>query len=459
MAGYQNLNPLDYMFYVGDVLRRRVGMPGVNILLLLELGGRLDVEGFNQAVRGMHRLYPATTASLHRSKIIGKPRWLLGRRCDDPAQWLEIRAAESTQGESLHQHAEDLLHTPLDCTSKPPVQFVLLRGHSGTDALAMRWPHFFMDARGGMILLEELQRLYEEQVDPETLESLGDENREDVEEMLRSMKRPARMRAVIGGSGAAQPSDGRMLRLGEGQLDYDVRNLHYVLRTLDAEQAQGVKDAALRVCGFARMGDFVRACGIQALHRTIRPAERTRNGYLTMQLVDNRKRRQRGPVCHNFFSALPVFVPASTADDRKATADLIAAATGEALSAGVITQRYAAMDQLRQLPPSVLVGLTQRGIRSGPESFLGKSLAKAPSLPMGFMGSFTRPMSIFCGAPWENVYGMGVILPHEGFGLNLTTPNDPNRLNITATYFEPNVTKGKIETFLDYFTYALGNTG
>lgn len=459
LTAYQNVNPLDYLFYVGDTLRRRVGLPGVNILMLLDLGGRIDVAGFNQAIRAIHKVYPATAAALERSALRGYPRWRLGRARSSSDAWLETRTVDPPTEEELQRRSLELLHSPLDCVRRPPVQFVLLRGMCGGDVLAMRWPHFFMDARGGVILLEEIQRLYEEKREDRELASAGDELRDDVGEMLKSLSSRVRRAAVFLGAGESRASQGEALRLNDGPIRYDVRGLQYLVRTLDAEQTRRIRDAALRVCGFARMGDFVRACAIQALHRTLRPARKRGRGYTTMQQVDNRKRRQRGPVCHNFFSALPMYIPCEIADDRKATADRISEATARALSTDLIARRYAALAQLTHIPPSLLAELTRSGIRSGPGSLLGASLAKSPSLPMGFIGAFSRALPEFCGARWKNIYGMGVILPHEGFGLNVNTPNDPNLLNVTATYFEPRVSGSSIRGFLDRFIEALQDGG
>jgi hypothetical protein len=181
-----------------------------------------------------------------------------------------------------------------------------------------------------------------------------------------------------------------------------------------------------------------------------------------MQLIDARRRRARrkhAPVCRNFFSALPIYVPAQIASDRCATAKLISARTREMLSAGLVARRFAVLERLSRVPVSVMARIMRAALAAGPRSLLGRGLAYAPSLPMGFMGAFSRPLPSFCGAPWRNTYGVGVILPHEGFGLNLTTANDPNRLNITATYFEPRISGAVISTFLDRFVEALLDPG
>ena len=310
-----------------------------------------------------------------------------------------------------------------------------------------------------MILLEELQWLYEETPDLESLRSVGDELRDDVGELIAGFSPLERIRTLFGGAHGGIPPDWEDVRLAVGPAVNDARGLHYLVRRLSAEQTQRIQDASMRVCGFARVGDYMRACAIQALHRTIARPLPHNASYSTMQLVDNRKRRQRAPVCRNFFSALPVHVPAGIADDRRATADVVSTSTAHALSSGLIAHRYAALERMSRVPVSVMAGLMRRALRADPRSVLARGLGNAPSLPMGFMGALSRPLLTFCGAEWTGSYGSGVILPHEGFGLNLASSNDLKRLNVTATYFEPRVTKEVMSAFLDRFVEALLDAG
>jgi hypothetical protein len=454
LARYQQLNPLDYMFFVGNEVRRRLGLPGVDIQLLLEMKGSLDLEGFKRALRGLYRIYPATGGRLERSAVSGQPRW----RLDVEPEWRRAvrveRLSPGTPGQ-LHVQSERLLRSGLDLERGPLLQFHLFRGMGSGDVLAMRWPHALMDARGGMIVLEELQRLYEEKPALESLKSVGDELRDDVGELIAGLSPVKRTRALFEGARGGTPPGCKDVRLAVGPAVNDARGLHYLLRRLSVEQTQRVQDASLRVCGFARMGDYVRACALRALHRTIARRLPKNAGYSTMQLVDNRKRRQQAPVCRNFFSALPVYVPAAIVDDRRATADVISTSTAQALSAGLVASRYAALERMSRVPVSVLAELMLRAQRADPGSVLARGLGKAPSLPMGFMGTLSRPLPTFCGAEWVDGYGSGVILPHEGFGLNLAWSNDLKRLNVTATYFEPRVTKQAMSAFLDHFFEAL----
>jgi hypothetical protein len=330
------------------------------------------------------------------------------------------------------------------------------------DVLAMRWPHALMDARGGFTVLEELQRLYEQRVDPESLESTNEELRDDVGELIAKFSLLGRTRMLFGGAHGGIPADWEDAHLASGSVVNDGRGLHYMVRYLSAAQVKQIHDASMRVCGSARIGNFVRACGIYALHRTIPQPLPPHAGYSTMQLIDARRRRggrKCVPLCRNFFSALPICIPQDIASDRRATTNLIAAATREMLSQGLVARRFAVLERLSRVPVSVMARIMEASLTADKRSMLGRGLGRAPSLPMGFMGGFSRPLPTFCGAEWLNVHGAGAILPHEGFGLNLIPGNDPQRINIMVTYYEPRVTKELISTFLDRFIESLLDAG
>src|SRR5690606_28712256 len=108
------------------------------------------------------------------------------------------------------------------------------------------------------------------------------------------------------------------------------------VRRLDSSEAAALRDAALRTCGFGRVADFVRAAGLCAAHETLGSRSAAAGWYSTLHLVDNRRRRDPGPVCHNVFSTLPVYVPCELAGDRAATADLIRDQTAAALASGLM---------------------------------------------------------------------------------------------------------------------------
>jgi hypothetical protein len=438
---------------VGDVVRKRLGLPGVNIELIIELKGAVDLDGLRRALAALHRVYPATASRLACSSITGRPRWRLNSDPLDFQHALQVRSLDPPTAAELHRQSERLLISPLNAASQPPLQFRLLRGLSAGDVLLMRWPHALMDVRGGTIVLEELERLYQEAPDPQSLRSAGDELRDDAKRLISTLPPLERARCLLGKAQAAQPPGWQDARLGQGPIVLDGRGLHYTLRRLSPEQTQALRDNSMRICGFARLGDYIRACAIEALHHVVPRPLPPGTGYSTMQLIDNRRRRQRAPVCHNFFSALPIYVPAKIAPDRQATADLISKSTAEMLSSGIIARRFAALKDMSRLPPSALATLMQRSLTVERRSVFGRGLGQAPSLPMGFMGSFSRPMPTFCGAELRGVYGLGVILPHEGFAVNLNTPND--QLYITGTYFEPRVTSEVMNSFLDRFIAAL----
>ena len=271
MARYQQLNPLDQMFYAGNELRKRMGLTGINVQLILELRGPLDLDGFKSALTCLHRLYPATGARLECTPITGQPRWRLDGETRMSSA-VRLHTLNPTTREQMHAQIQELLRTPLDTRSGPLVQFHQFRGLPAGDILAMRWPHALMDARGGMIVLEQIQQLYEEKPSPHTLQSLGDEDRDDVGKLIAQIETKERVKALGGKTLGSLPKDWQDIHLGSGPPVNDPQGLHYTVRHLDLEQAQQVRDTSMRVCGFARMGDFVRACAIQALHRTTEPS-------------------------------------------------------------------------------------------------------------------------------------------------------------------------------------------
>ncbi len=110
MARYQQLNPLDHMFFVGNELRKRLGLPGVNIQVLLELKGALDLEGFRQALRGLYRLYPAAGGRLERSAVSGRPRWRLNAE-PDLRRAVRVRNLRAGTADELQLQSERLLRS------------------------------------------------------------------------------------------------------------------------------------------------------------------------------------------------------------------------------------------------------------------------------------------------------------------------------------------------------------
>ncbi|HPD31287.1 MAG TPA: condensation domain-containing protein [Phycisphaerae bacterium] len=450
---YQELNPLDLYFFAADQAMRRIGLPGTNIHLCLELNGRIDVDGLKRAVQALWRVYPATGSRLERSDVTGRPRWRLDSCPADASCVIRICELTDASEHDIHGRIEALLNEPIDLRGLPPVRFVVLRGLAEGDRLVARWPHALMDGRGGVTLLEELNRLYRESADHRSCASAGDESRRDFADLLREAPLVLKPREVLSSGTSLRPRDWRTVRLSDGIRLDQLGPVRFMLRRLTAEQAREARAISLRVCGFARFGDFVRACAIRALDR-VAPKPLPHNaGYCTLNLIDLRKRRQAAPVCRNLTNALPMYVPARIAQDRRAVADLARDQMAEMLQSRTMLLRLATVHRFTLLPTSLLVNvLHQRLIATGLRG-MPTGMGNAPSLPLGLIGSFSKGMSTFCGAELTNVYGLRPVPFQTGISVDVNEAQD--RLNVAAMYYEPAISTAKMAAFLDDFAASL----
>jgi len=438
---FQEPNPVDLLFFARDQVRKRLGLPRTIIQLHLEMRGQLDVDGLRRALSALYRVYPAAGSRLQPSPVTGRPRWRLDVDMPDFNRVVRVHRLAQPSADELHRQTEMLLASPIDTVQLPPVQFHVFRGPGPGDLVVVRWPHAFMDARGGATLLEELERLYREAPDPDVLSSAGDELREDFAGLIAgiaSMDRPRLLLDVLRGMSRVKQPERRLPR---PRVRREFGPMRYLVRRFSPRQTRQVMATALRVCGLARFSDFLRASAIRALSRATPGPPHF--GYSTLNLVDSRKRRQRGPVCRNLFSALPICVPTELAAHRRAVADLIQQQNATMLASREPARRLAAAHMLAQLPTAVLAAVMHRGLMPG----------DSPSLPMGFMGPFARPMPTFCGAELVNIYGLRP--PHLGSGFAVDVNSAQDRLNIACVYCESSLATKTANAFLDDLAAAL----
>jgi NRPS condensation-like uncharacterized protein len=453
LARYQQPNPLDLYFFAADQAMRRIGLPGTSIHLCLELHGQVDVDGLRRALALLYRVYPAAAARLERSDITGRPRWRLDGPPYDPAQAVTLIEIDGASESDAHTRIEALLNKPVDMQSLPPLQFVILRGLPEGDRLIARWTHTLMDGRGGVTLLEEIDRLYRESPDPRTCVTAGDESRTDFSELLREAPLVLKPRDLLDGSGGLRPAQWRTARLSEGIAPNGLGPARFMLRRLTPEQTRMAKEVSLRVCGFARFGDFMRACAIRSLDRVMPKPLLPHAGYCTLNLIDHRKRRQSAPVCRNLTNALPMYIPAEIAHDRKAVADLARNQMGTLLQSGIMLRRLAAAHRITLLPTSLLVNILYRSLSASRMNRLPSGMGNAPSLPLGLIGSFSRKMPSFCGAALTNIFGLRPVPFQTGISVDVNEAQD--RINVAGMYYETAITTGKMSAFLDDFAGSL----
>lgn len=418
-------NPLDITFGRIDEAWRRCGLPGVDIHLHLAFDGRIDVERLALAYIKLLRRYPIVDA------VRRGDRWhaesALAPRPHDAIH--EIPAAD------FNRTAEILLNSRIEGAA-PPLQMHIIRGDDVGDRLIVRWPHALADARGGVTLLEEIARLDREQTPMSQLVSVGDELRDDFGALdINDRGDPSPDVQPSQSHGASHSGHARhkFLHLVSSRPGRDER-VGLEVRTLTPDQTRAVIAASVQTCGIARFADYLRATGIAVLDSLI-PAQKPPDAaYSTIHLVDNRKRRDPAPVCHNVFSTIPVIIPAAIAQDRAAVGDLIQSAARAALERGDPAARLRKLRLLSRLPHA-LVARTMAWMLISGRRWLPTGLVSAPSLPLGFMGPPGRDLADFCGARLTAIYGVRVPSLQAGYAVNLNLAED--RLTIAMSFFEP----------------------
>lgn len=446
------LNPLDYTLLAIDEAWRRCGLPSVDIHLHLILRGRVDVDGLRRAAACVRRLYPVLAGRLDCGGWLRAAGWRIGDGGSHTSDGdcVSVRSLPDDSAESLRAARETLLAERFEATNGSPLRLVVLRPPTGSDAVVMRWPHFLMDARGGATILEAIAGFFDDGASPDETRSAGDEGRSCFG-ALDVRRRADGTDAAI----ASNPAAGRdVVHLVSERRPRPGERLRILVRSLSAEETESVQASALATCGFARLADYLRACGVATLHHELLSnAAACANGvYTTQVLVDNRKRRDPGPVCHNIFSTLPVSVPTRIAGDVAATADAIRDQTAGLLSGGFMSSRLHAIGRLCRVPLPLLSRVLAWSLRSR-FSLLPTGLTNAPSLPLGFMGPLSREITSFCGAELIGLFGVRPPSVRSGFAINVNMAQ--GRINAAITGFEPRISVDALRRLLNRYVSLL----
>ncbi len=446
MAKYHHPNPFDLYFLALHRVSQRMGLAGSFSQIHLLTDGKVDVEGMKQAMMSLYRRYPAAAGRLTVTPFGRRPAWRLDGPLPDPSEVVHLHHIETPTDEAKHTFGEALLSRSLDIHGQRPFHLHVLRGGSSGDVVIARYPHTLMDGRGGTTMLEELQALYHDPQEPTMVESAGDELRDDFTRLFAEMPRWKRMAFNFSDIRGAPVAGSRAMYLTKGPTPSDAGPVRYFVRTLTVEQTKAAKTMAMRVCGFARFGGFLRACGIRALDRVIPRPHPAGATYSTGNLVDYRKRRDRKPVCHNLVAWLPIYIPAEMAPDRRAVADLFLNQSHAQIESGVLQRRLAQMHAMTRLPVGWLSRIMYR-VETKSRRVDPAETSDQPSLVLGMIGPARRPMTHFCGAELRNIYGTHPISPRGGFAIDVNESH--NQLNICAMYVESRVPTETMHKLVD----------
>ncbi len=437
--GFHTPNPLDLIFFAYDNAAARLGLPKGNTNIIWELDGRLDLDRFIEAIRGLHALYPVTAARLEFTPWAGHPRWRLDGDSHAATRAVAIENADDDGPLARRAWLEALPYRELDLTGGPPLAWHIRRGPSGGDWCVLRYPHALMDARAGLWIHEELDRIYIERPSPQSLRSAGDEQRGDFGPLLNKLSTWTRVqnaRAALR-AGAALPAAPR--RIVSTDLPAQLGPLRGVWRHLDESETLAVRANSDRRCGVGRIADFARACGLRALHE-LSPGAAAGSTYALLNVFERRNKRQPLRQLCNLSTSVPVIVPAELAVDVPRVADAIREQTGERVASGIATEHACALWLMTRAPTSWLGAAVAKNLRPAAGARRSRrrfGLAPPPSLPIGVIGQTTRPMPTFCGVPVVNYHGFSPPLPDNGFAITVNMTE--SRLNLSLLAYENRV--------------------
>lgn len=423
-------NALDLLFFAFDRAGARLSLPGAFIHMNLDLAGQVDVAGLKKALACVHRLYPAAAGRLESSAVTGRPRWRLNGPPPDLDRVVRVRHLTPQTEDSLWREIDGILGNSIDLVSLPPLQFHVLRGLPSGDYVVVRWPHAFMDARGGFVIMDAIDRLYREAAEPTTVASAGDESLNGMGPLLRPDNRT--------GKNVASPSR-RQTRTVELQLPTcpafrELGPLRSRVRTLNEDQCRLAQDIAARQCAPARFGAYLRACAIQALNRLIPPPKPSGFSYSIPYIIEGRDPPYQSPVCHNIFSLDRLRVPAEIAADRPAVSRFLHEGTAGLVAGGPLTAHLKRTLDICRLPQAVLGAMVRHSLISPPPPWQEGEFAVPPSLPMGFMQAFGHKKRSFCGADIRHVHAFRPPLPRAGIGLQVMA--EQGRLAVCGLCYE-----------------------
>lgn len=453
MARFAELNPQDRVFFAYDRALRRLGLPGIHIQVHLDMIGPIDVEGLRQTLLAIYRLYPAVGSRLDRHPLHGTPRWRLDAPLPDLDRVVSIHPLVPPTEEEWTRRGEDLLHEPMDLVSLPPVQFHVFRGLPTGDRVIIRWPHAFMDIRGMILLAEDIDRIYRQKPDLASIRTAGDEQRRDFENLIAAPTLLDQIKLLAAGRGHHHRIAARDRWLPIGRVRRPIGRIRHIKRFFSTEQTRQTQEAALRVCGFAQYGDFVRASALRAMHRVMPSPPRPGDTYSTLNVLDHRRRRQRAPVCHNLFSGLLLRVPAGMVEDRKAVATLLRQQTEQIMAGDGIRRHLAAVKMISRLPVALLTEAMYQNMNPERESALPVAFGTPPSLQVGFSADAPTLLPTFCGATKAYTYGLGIPPPLSGFAIDLNLIH--GQLHVTSTFLESRIPPATMCRLIDDFAAAL----
>jgi NRPS condensation-like uncharacterized protein len=393
--------------------------------------GRADVDALRGVLAQLGRLYPVVTSRLAEPDSAA-PYW---RYRPEASCVLHITELDSDDDRAAVAYVERKLTRPVDFDNEDPVSFHLVRLRSSRDLFVFKFDHVVMDAKSMGLLLQELNRLYQE---GPAAQAISDEIGRDVTAPLTKQQRRKVIRRIFrqwwryGNRPAvrlARPADPAQ----------DEQAYRIVLRRVDAAHTQRWKERTRELAGFPCYSISLIASIFRSLQRHALPVPPD-----TLFSID------LGLTLRDPEAAGPIFCNCATLTRLRATA-------GDLQDRGALIRQL--NQQLREFVklgsnPWQVLSFARRRNNRGFRWWLFRLLLrrmtatyrKSFSLRYGLLHEFFKDDQL-CGARVDHLYALGRCSAEQG--LSLFVSEYRGALDIAAVYMPAVVPDAVAHAFLE----------
>jgi len=413
-SGIQRLNPIDRAMRCADRAIRRLGYPGIETQMFVWLDGRADSSALRKAIARLSRHCPVVASRLvdWPDDQGGNPYW---RWRADAVCALQETTLSSDDPNAVLEDAGGLLSIPRDPSQSDPLRFHLLHRPGGKDVLLLQYNHVLMDNKATVVLLRQLDRLSQADVDSVPCLERGDLILEHLRRFPRHQRREATARAI---DLQAHGLRGRAATLRSiGPDPVGPPPLRIAARVLEPQAATPLRSRITALCGFPSFSMAVLGSAFRAIDR-LGPGDGRRN-FIAGIGVDLNLRRREAMVFQNLSSVVPIRADREKLHDRDRLTRLLCSQ---------MRDRLAERIDLGALRTTALFSRRPRYVDWVVEHLLRFGY----SLWYAYFGSLDPAGRELCGARIENVFYAGPVWPSTG--LTLLVNQHCGRLHFQATY-------------------------
>lgn len=150
------LNPVDNILLATHESLRQRGYCGLSVMLIADVEGPLDARDVSAGVQRLGREYPALSARIRLTGVLGRARWQIPADASlEAAIEYQYRCVDEEEGD-VDAPLRDAIEDSVDPTSGPQLRLVHVQMAEDRHRLGLRWPHHLMDLEGAHLLLREL---------------------------------------------------------------------------------------------------------------------------------------------------------------------------------------------------------------------------------------------------------------------------------------------------------------